>query len=221
MSVYLTDTYRSLYRGVGEGNFIASLAVQDLVEESGGSPAAVAESRGAVLIRWFDIWRFGGIGSGSWGGGGRGSSIGIGSGSWGGGGRGSSIGIGSGKGRGGSGSWSWGGRGSGSTIYPGDTMRAGTAYIVHCGDWHTFVGRVTDQLGPLTYEMSHVSKIADTNDGDNWHLIAAGDKRARDTCTYHHYETPLVLPLSIAAIEWVGETPAEAAASKAGTKKAS
>lgn len=100
-------------------------------------------------------------------------------------------------------------------------MRAGTAYIVHCGDWHTFVGRVTDQLGPLTYEMSHVSKIADTNDGDNWHLIAAGDKLARDTCTYHHYETPLVLPLSIAAIEWVGETPAEAAASKAGTKKAS
>lgn len=64
MSVYQTDTYRGLFRGLGEGNVAASLCIQDYVEESGESSAMIAESRGAVLIRRSDIWRFG-IGSGS------------------------------------------------------------------------------------------------------------------------------------------------------------
>lgn len=209
---YQTDTYRGLFRGLGEGNFTAGLAVQDLVEESGAPPAMVAESRGAVIIRWLDIWRFGrggGIGGGS----GRGGGGGIGGGSGSGGGLGSGSGSGSGLGLGlgsGSGLGLGSGRGSWNEIYPGGQMEVGKAYIVHCGDWHTFVGRVESQLGPLTYRLGSASKISDTNNGDNWHLIAAGDKRARDACTYHHHETPIVLPLSIAAIEWVGETPQEA-----------
>lgn len=86
-------------------------------------------------------------------------------------------------------------------------MRIGKNYIVHLGDWHTFIGRCTEQIGPLTYALSDASKISDTNNGDNWHLLASGDKTARKAATYLHCDTEVIVPLSIAAIEWVGELP--------------
>ena len=89
-------------------------------------------------------------------------------------------------------------------------MRTGTAYLIHSGDWHTFVGRVVGQLGPGTYELEKVSKIADTNNGDCWELLAAGDAELRRVCTYRHYKTTAVIPLVIAAFEWVGDLPQEA-----------
>ncbi len=94
-------------------------------------------------------------------------------------------------------------------------METGQAYLVHFGDWYTFVGRVVKQCGPFTYLMESVSKCSDTNNGDVWQAMAGGDKRLREAATWVH--TPpakdrpngvrLVLPLTIAAFEWVGELP--------------
>jgi hypothetical protein len=89
-------------------------------------------------------------------------------------------------------------------------MEPGKAYIVHCGDWHTFVGRCVKQVGPMTYLFESVSKIHETNAGDNWERLAAGDRDARRAATYRHYAVPATVPLSIIAFEWVGETPQEA-----------
>lgn len=90
-------------------------------------------------------------------------------------------------------------------------MRIGKNYLVHCGDWHTYIGRVVAQLGPGTYEMVSVSKVSETNNGDCWHDLAAGDERLRGAAEYRHYETKAVIPLSIAAFEWVGDLPQDAA----------
>lgn len=91
-------------------------------------------------------------------------------------------------------------------------MDPGVAYLIHCGDWHTFVGRVVRQIGPGTYKWESVSKITETNNGDCWEELAAGNQRLRDAASYRHYTTPGVIPLVIAAFEWVGLTPQEYAA---------
>ena len=88
-------------------------------------------------------------------------------------------------------------------------MRVGHCYLVHCGDWHTFVGRVKDQIGPLTYEFEQLSKVDISDAGDRWHELAAGDETLRRQATYWHFEGLSVLPLSIAAFAWVGELPQE------------
>lgn len=88
-------------------------------------------------------------------------------------------------------------------------MRPGKSYLIHAGDWHTFVGRVVEKIGPQTYEVELVSKIRNTNNGDCWHQLAAGDARLREECDYAHYETIMVIPLAIAAFEWVGKLPQE------------
>lgn len=88
-------------------------------------------------------------------------------------------------------------------------MEVGEAYLVHCGDWHTFVGRVVAVVAPGVYKMEKVSKIQNTNAGDNWHLLTAGDEAARKAATYAHYTTPGNLPLVIACFEWVGKLPQE------------
>lgn len=88
-------------------------------------------------------------------------------------------------------------------------MEIGKAYLIHGGDWHTFVGRVVDHVGPLTYRLESVSKIYDTRNGDCWDRLAAGDKQLRAACDYRHYTTPTFVPLAIAAFEWVGKTPQE------------
>lgn len=88
-------------------------------------------------------------------------------------------------------------------------MEVGKAYLIHCGDWHTFVGRVTRQVGPFVYEMEKSSKL-DTNAGDVWNQLAAGkDKAMRRACTYWHDSTPRLVVLNISALEWLGKTPAE------------
>ena len=88
-------------------------------------------------------------------------------------------------------------------------METGKAYLIHCGDWHTFVGRCVGHVGPHTYKLEKASKIRDTTNGDVWHLLAAGDAAARKKADYIHYETSVILPLAIVAFEWVGKTPAE------------
>jgi hypothetical protein len=88
-------------------------------------------------------------------------------------------------------------------------METGKAYLIHCGDWHTFVGRVVRQVGPSTYLLEGCSKISETNNGDVWFDMAAGDKKLRKAATYVHAKTPLVIPLVIAAVLWEGKTPAE------------
>jgi hypothetical protein len=88
-------------------------------------------------------------------------------------------------------------------------MEPGMAYLVHCGDWHTFVGRCVKQVGPMTYLFESVSKVVETNAGDNWEKLAAGDKQARKQATYAHYKTAATVPLSIIAFEWTGATPQE------------
>jgi hypothetical protein len=93
-------------------------------------------------------------------------------------------------------------------------MENGKAYLFFCGDWHAFVGRVVSQVGPFTYQLTQVSKINDTHAGDNWETLAAGDAKARKACEYRHYTTPVFLPLTIAAVEWVGEVPQEMASGK-------
>ncbi len=86
-------------------------------------------------------------------------------------------------------------------------MEIGKAYLVHCGDWHTFVGRITKMLSPVVYLMKNVSKISNTNNGDNWHDLA--NNIDRDKATYLHYEGVATIPLTIIAFEWVGQTPKE------------
>ena len=88
-------------------------------------------------------------------------------------------------------------------------MEIGKAYLVHCGDWHTICGRVVRQVGPFTYLLTAVSKIHETNDGDNWEKLAAGDAAARKKATYRHYTTDAVVPLNVLAFEWLGKLPQE------------
>lgn len=87
-------------------------------------------------------------------------------------------------------------------------MEPGKAYLIHCGDWHTFVGRVAAQVGPYTYRLEKVSKVRNTNNGDVWEQLCAGDKRLRKAATYAHYKSA-ILPLTVAAFEWVGKVPQE------------
>lgn len=88
-------------------------------------------------------------------------------------------------------------------------MEIGKIYLIHCGDWHSFVGRVVRQTGPFTYVMSSCSKL-DTQNGDVWHKLCAGDKRLREACRYWHSKGERIVVLSITAEEWEGETPQEA-----------
>ncbi len=88
-------------------------------------------------------------------------------------------------------------------------MEVGKAYLIHCGDWHTFVGRLKAHATPLLCEFENVSKITNTNNDDVWHALAAGDERLRGEASYEHYTTPVFLPIAIAAFEWVGKVPSE------------
>ena len=88
-------------------------------------------------------------------------------------------------------------------------MKPGNAYLIHCGDWHTFVGRLVGQSTPLLWEFQSVSKITETNNADCWHAMAAGDEELRSAASYEHYKTATFMPISIVAFEWVGKTPQE------------
>lgn len=89
-------------------------------------------------------------------------------------------------------------------------MEIGKTYLIETVDWFAWVGRVVRQIGPWEYELESCSKIAETNNGDNWERLAAGDKGARKAATYRHYTTPVILGLgAVAKIEWIGKTPQE------------
>lgn len=90
-------------------------------------------------------------------------------------------------------------------------MEIGKAYLLHQGDWHTFVGRCVKQTGPFTYEFHFVSQIMNTNNGPVWNELQAGNKEVRKRATYKHESTPQVFPLTIRAGLWIGKTPAEEA----------
>lgn len=90
-------------------------------------------------------------------------------------------------------------------------MRVGHTYLIHLGDWHTFVGRVKEQLGPLTYALESASKVDLEHIGDRWDDLCKGrDAELRANARYWHYEGEVVVPLSIVAIQWHGKTPQEA-----------
>jgi hypothetical protein len=208
--------YRAMYAAclADVQNLTGWGALRDWLRDHGTPEAIVQEAEPILTLRPWDIDRFlSGSGRGS----GRGSGIGRGSGSGssgGGRGRGSGIGIGRGSGSSGGGIGSGIGSGSGSgrgigEPYEAKQMEPGKCYLVHCGDWHTLVGRCVRQVGPMTYLFESVSKIAETNNGDCWHQLAAGDKRLRKAATYQHYTTPCPIPLTIFATEWVGELPQE------------
>lgn len=95
-------------------------------------------------------------------------------------------------------------------------MEIGQAYLLQTVDWFAWVGRVKKQVGPWEYEFDSCSKISETNNRDNWHLLAAGDNKARRAATYKHYQQTsdgrgIILGLGVVVkIPWEGQTPQEA-----------
>ena len=89
-------------------------------------------------------------------------------------------------------------------------MEVGKAYLIQTVDWFSWVGRVKRHVGSWEYEMESCSKISDTNNGDNWEQLAAGEKTARKAASYRHYTVPVLLGLgAVCKIEWLGKTPQE------------
>ena len=89
-------------------------------------------------------------------------------------------------------------------------MEPGKNYLVHAGDWHTFVGEFVEQTTPLLYGFRLVSKVDDTNNGDNWHELVGDVGEARDEATFIDYpqgDELYELPVSIIAMPWVGQLP--------------
>lgn len=90
-------------------------------------------------------------------------------------------------------------------------MEPGKAYLIITVDWFAWVGRMVKPVGPFEYEFESVSKVSETNNGDNWAALCKGDKRAREAATYMHYEVKALLGIgAVAKIEWIGKTPQEA-----------
>lgn len=153
----------------------------------------------------FNPWRF----TASY----RGFSLSFGSGSGSGFGRGSGSGFGSGFGRGrgrgfGSGIGSGRGRGFGVIFEKVSIeMVVGDAYLVVCGDWHTFVGRLVRQASPLLFEFKSLSKI-ETNNGDCWGELCDDVGNYRSEASFIHQADGFI-PVSIAAHKWNGLTPQE------------
>lgn len=220
MSIYKHPDYAAIAQGIldnpGQTERRAMLA--DWLRDHGEIEVKCRETEEIPPVsRYVAFGRGNGRGIGSGGGGGVGSGGGSGGGVGVGGGSGSGIGIGTGYGIG-NGRGSGRGRGSGSGRGNGYginieriPMETGKAYLVQTVDWFSWVGRVKRQVGPWEYEMELCSKISDTNNGDNWHLLAAGNEKARKAATYIHYTTPVILGIGVVAkIEWVGKTPQEA-----------
>jgi uncharacterized protein (TIGR02996 family) len=219
VTIWESDSWQSFARGIAAhpNDDLPKLIAGDWLQDHGADnfgPAELFEP--PAFVDLLPSWYYGrgigsGIGSGS--GRGRGSGRGIGSGIGSGSGRGIGIGSGIGSGSGsGSGIGSESGRGSG--IGSGEiTMQAGKCYMILAVDWYAYVGRCVRQVGPYEYEMELVSKF-DTNSGDTFFQIAAGDKSLRNRCTYQHYpDTPGEYPIiglgSVGKFPWVGKLPQE------------
>lgn len=80
------------------------------------------------------------------------------------------------------------GIGIGKTL-SGDQMKQGENYLIHCGDWHTFVGRYLgpSESGPLLYRFEDVVKIRETNNDDCWGELCANEGNLREACDYAFY----------------------------------
>ena len=93
-------------------------------------------------------------------------------------------------------------------------MIPGNNYLIHSGDWHTWVGTYVKQVTPLLYSFKNLSKIDDTNNGDSWHELVADIGNSRAEATFIHYpnldEDLYQIPISIIAMPWKGPTPQEA-----------
>lgn len=89
-------------------------------------------------------------------------------------------------------------------------MEPGKAYLIFTVDWFAWVGRMVRQIGPWEYEFDSVSKF-DTNAGDVFGEIAAGDESLRKGCTYQHFKGLCILGQgAVGKIPWEGKTPQEA-----------
>ena len=86
-------------------------------------------------------------------------------------------------------------------------MKPGNNYLIHCGDWHTFVGRYVEQVSPLLHRFEDVSKVWDTNNGDNWHDLCNDEPGTREAATFIKYEVAATMPIAIVAFDWVGDLP--------------
>ena len=93
-------------------------------------------------------------------------------------------------------------------------MQIGKAYLLVTVDWFAWVGRVKAQIGPWEWEFESLSKISETNNGDCWQDLAAGDATARKRATYKHYQDlpgqPHILGMGVVCkLAWAGKTPQE------------
>lgn len=88
-------------------------------------------------------------------------------------------------------------------------MEPGKNYLILTVDWYAWVGRCVRQVAPYEYEFEYVSKF-DTNAGDVFGEIAAGDKDLRDRATYQHFRGSALLGLGrVGVFDWVGQLPQE------------
>lgn len=88
-------------------------------------------------------------------------------------------------------------------------MESGKCYLILTVDWFAFAGRCLRQIGPWEYEFEKVSKF-DTNAGDVFGEIAAGDELLRQRASYQHFRGKAILGMGrVAVLEWVGQLPQE------------
>lgn len=226
MTEYSDPTVQALMRAIYVGDCPAGILADRLLD-LGVPDVKAAESLEPPIWAVFLPAHYY-VGSGYGGGRGIGSGSGRGRGYGYGGGYGG-IGVGIGNG-GGSGGGVGNGMGAGDGVVMGAgaprgrpygsltkeiIMQIGKVYLLETVDWFAWVGRVKRQIGPWEYEFQSLSKICQTNDGDNWEKLAAGDMAARLRATYRHYaddpEQPHILGLGVVAkLAWTGKTPQEA-----------
>lgn len=88
-------------------------------------------------------------------------------------------------------------------------MEVGKCYLIFTVDWFAWVGRMVRQIGPWEYEFESVSKF-DTEQGDVFGEIAAGDMEMRRRCSYQHFQGKCILGQgAVGKIPWAGNTPQE------------
>ena len=101
------------------------------------------------------------------------------------------------------------GTGSGRGTNEVNEMQSGKNYLILTVDWYAWVGRCVRQVGPYEYEFEQASKF-DTNAGDVFGEIAAGDKGLRSRATYQHFQGKAILGMGrVAVFEWAGQLPQE------------
>jgi hypothetical protein len=76
-------------------------------------------------------------------------------------------------------------------------------------DWYAFCGRCLRQVSAFEYAFELVSKF-DTNRGDVFGEIAAGDKELRRAASYQHFSGEVLLGHGrVAVLAWADKLPQE------------